>query len=68
MMKVKVNSVWQEFHDQQRLQDALDQMEVAQKAGIAVAVNSNVVPRSEWKQYLLQENDEVIIITAAQGG
>ena len=68
MMKVKVNSVWQEFHDQQRLQDALDQMEVAQKAGIAVAVNSNVVPRSEWPHYLLQENDEVIIITAAQGG
>lgn len=36
--------------------------------GIAVAVNQNVVPKANWNDTLLQENDTIIIIKATQGG
>ena len=36
--------------------------------GIAVAVNENVVPKNEWDNTILQENDTIIIIKATQGG
>mgnify|MGYP005994231437 CR=1 FL=1 len=36
--------------------------------GIAVAVNTNIVAKSEWGNKQLKENDNIIIITATQGG
>ena len=43
------------------------QLELPQ-AGIAVAVNNHMVPRSEWEHFVLHENDELIIIKAVCGG
>lgn len=39
-----------------------------EKTGIAVAVNAAVVSKSKWATTQLQENDEIILITAAAGG
>ncbi len=39
-----------------------------EKTGIAVAVNSTVVSKSKWATVKLQENDEILLITAAAGG
>lgn len=36
--------------------------------GIAVAINEEVVPKSEWKEKVINENDKILIITATQGG
>jgi sulfur carrier protein len=36
--------------------------------GIAVAVNGEVVPRSEWDGHRLHAGDEVEIVGAVQGG
>ena len=36
--------------------------------GIAIAVGGAVVPRDEWSRRSIFENDEILIITAAQGG
>ena len=36
--------------------------------GVAVAVGSEVVPRSEWSKRELQEGDRVEILVASQGG
>ena len=38
------------------------------RAGLAVAVNAEVVPQREWAQKILQANDSILIITATQGG
>lgn len=37
-------------------------------AGVAVAVNQQVIPKSDWINTELKENDQVIIIRATQGG
>jgi sulfur carrier protein len=36
--------------------------------GIAIAVNQVVIPKSNWQQHLLHENDDVLVIKATQGG
>lgn len=44
-------------------------IEVSQKQkGIAVAVNNTVIPKSDWNSYHLNPNDQVLIISATQGG
>jgi len=36
--------------------------------GVAVAVNMQMVPRSDWNETPLQEGSEIIVIKAASGG
>jgi len=38
------------------------------KVGIAVAVNSIIVPQHQWTQTHLNQNDKVLIVQATQGG
>jgi sulfur carrier protein len=39
-----------------------------QKLGVAVARNSEVVPRSQWHATALADGDNVELVTAVQGG
>ena len=48
--------------------DVLEKQGMAEKKGIAVAVNQSVVPRTEWADRQINENDKLLIITATQGG
>ncbi|MDB0062893.1 sulfur carrier protein ThiS [Crocinitomicaceae bacterium] len=50
------------------LSELLEERALNGKTGIAVAVNSTVVSKSKWSKTMLQENDEILIITAAAGG
>ncbi len=36
--------------------------------GMAVAVNQTIVPKADWKTYLLRPSDQVVLIKATQGG
>ncbi len=38
------------------------------RAGVAVAVNGEVVPRSTWDEHPLADSDSVEVLTVAQGG
>ncbi len=38
------------------------------KLGVAVARNSEVVPRSQWSATALADGDELELVTAVQGG
>lgn len=41
---------------------------IAAQRGVAVAVNSTVVPSAEWENYKLKDNDKIMVIKATQGG
>jgi sulfur carrier protein len=43
-------------------------MGLADKKGVAVAVNGAVVPRGDWAARELAEADRVLVIQATQGG
>lgn len=38
------------------------------EAGLAVAINQSIVPKTSWEKYLLHPEDQVIIIKATPGG
>ena len=39
-----------------------------QTTGIALAVNNEVVPKNNWDNFILKENDKLLIIRATSGG
>jgi sulfur carrier protein len=53
---------------QPTLSNLLLQLQLGDTKGIAVAIQNQIVPRSTWASYALQENDRVTIIHATQGG
>ncbi len=50
------------------LSEMLVSNQIKDQRGIAIAVNQQVVPKNQWSDYQLNENDEVLIIKATQGG
>jgi len=46
----------------------LGELGLAQRRGVAAAVNGEVVPRAEWATRPLAERDRVVVIRATQGG
>ena len=67
-MKIKVNGSDIELNVDYQLIALLKKLSLGGKKGMAVAVNAEVIPKKNWNQFELSENDEVIIIEAAQGG
>jgi len=46
----------------------LQQLRGEKLNGLAVAVNETVIPRPQWEIMQLNQNDNVLIIQATQGG
>lgn len=46
----------------------LDEVALADRPGVAVAVNDAVVSRSDWSTRTLQGGDRILLIHASQGG
>ncbi|AZJ31072.1 MULTISPECIES: sulfur carrier protein ThiS [Tenacibaculum] len=67
MITIKVNNNQQEFLSPLVLQELVDKLQIKTN-GIAIAVNSSVVKKTDWSSKLLQNNDEVLIIKSTQGG
>lgn len=68
-MEVQINGRSFTLTERATLIDALAALKIpVDRQGIAIAVQSAVVPRSEWKAHALQKGDAVEIVTAAQGG
>lgn len=67
-MKIRVNNQIIELTGDHQLISLLKKLSLEEKNGMAVAVNAGVVPKKSWSRFELAENDEVIIIEAAQGG
>ncbi len=68
-MELQINNQKLEFElNEISIQTMLNLYCPNKQKGIAVAVNSSVIPKSDWENYLLQETDEILIITATQGG
>lgn len=68
-MKLQLNGEPKAFDlDTLTVGDLLEQLDIAQRRGVAIAVNNAVVPKSQWDEHQLRDNDAVEIIRATQGG
>lgn len=68
-MELKINNQIKQFEAESlSVQDLLD-LEIPNKQnGIAVAINNSVIPKTNWNSYPIQQTDEILIISATQGG
>ena len=66
-MNIKVNNKSLECPETSTLAQLSEQLQWPDK-GIAVAVNNRRVPRTEWAQFVIKENDSLVVIKAACGG
>ena len=68
-MNIRVNGEKKEVRHNLNVYDLLIALELnPTQAGIAVAVNREVIPKTEWQRTKLLEGNEVEIIRAVQGG
>ncbi|PCJ87292.1 MAG: thiamine biosynthesis protein ThiS [Flavobacteriales bacterium] len=67
-MTVLVNNEPRPLDSGTMLQNLLQEIDIAEQKGFAVAVNNEVIPKTNWDTHSLQENDNILIITATQGG
>ncbi len=64
---VELNGQPRELPDGSTIAQAVAELTAA-SAGVAAAVNGDVVPRGSWAATLLRDGDQVEVVTAVQGG
>ncbi|AJA68026.1 sulfur carrier protein ThiS [Myroides odoratimimus] len=68
-MELKINNQQVLFDtDTLSIQAMLDIYYPQKQKGIAVAVNQTVIAKPLWSTYHLSTSDDILIITATQGG
>jgi len=67
-LRVQVNDLDRTVPQGTRLLSLLEELALAGRLGLAVALNAAVVPRAHWADQKLHEGDRILIIQASQGG
>jgi len=67
VITIYLNGEERSFSSSLNLQELLSEAKISSKA-IAVAVNSEIVPRSQFEKIKLRHNDRLEIIHAVGGG
>lgn len=67
MISVRINGQLKTFEEPLTLDELLQALEVSSPA-IAIAINSEIVPRSEFQRVKVRNRDQIEIIHAVGGG
>lgn len=68
MIAIKLNGQTIKMKESVSLDTFLNQNNLANQGGVAVALNQSVIQKKDWRTKQLENNDDIIIITATQGG
>jgi sulfur carrier protein len=68
-MELKINNQTKQFtSDSFTVQNLLDLEIPLKQNGIAIAINNTIIPKQNWDLHYLNETDDILIISATQGG
>lgn len=68
-MKIKINGEVKVFEDVKTLLRIIEkELNGKSTDGIAVALNFKVIHKRDWSETIVNENDEIEVVTAVQGG
>jgi sulfur carrier protein len=67
-MTIHLNDQPRALADGTSLADLLRELGLAERKGVAIAINDAVVPRATWPTRPLAEGERVLVIQATQGG
>lgn len=67
-MTISVNNKSLEIELPGNISSVLRHLQLHETSGMAIAVNYQVVAKSEWDTHMLRAHDKITIIRATQGG
>ncbi|MES2863343.1 MAG: sulfur carrier protein ThiS [Bacteroidota bacterium] len=68
-MELKINNRIKFFKQETISVQQLLDIEMPQKQnGIAVAIDNHVIPKNNWENHFLTDSENILIISATQGG
>lgn len=67
MITVHVNDTAHSIAVDSSIADLLSQLEISAN-GIAIAIDQQIIPQTEWGNYKLQDKQNILLIKATQGG
>ena len=67
-MEITLNSQTITVSENEILENILESHHLLTKKGIALAINSTVIPKNKWNEIQLNYNDNIMVITATAGG
>ena len=67
MITVNVNQEEHKILEDNSLLIVVTDLKIATN-GIAIAVNESIIKKEDWSKHVLQNNDNILIIKATQGG
>jgi len=68
-MNIKINGEDIILKEQMNLSDFVKmRLNTTEPKGVAVAMNDTIIPKSKWKDTVVNENDNIEIVHAVQGG
>ena len=63
-----INDEEYSYSEEKNLISILRELDLVTLQGIAVAINNLVIPKAEWENYRVKDDDKILIIKATQGG
>ena len=67
MINIKVNNTFHKIQPNSTVQVVLTTLAIPDN-GIAVAINQDIITKTDWGIKTLIDGDQILIITATQGG
>ena len=67
-MNVFLNNQQHFLERKKKLSVFFTELKIDSSKGIAIAVNDSVIPKSEWENFILNDNDKITLIRATAGG
>ena len=67
-MNIFINNKAFNLPENTNLSEALKSAGINGFQGIAIAVNNHIIPKTNWDNHAIVENDALTIIRATQGG
>ncbi|MEO9953731.1 sulfur carrier protein ThiS [Nonlabens sp.] len=67
MINIKVNNTFHKIQPNSTLEVILTTLAIPVN-GIAVAINQDIITKTDWDKKTLIDGDQILIITATQGG
>ncbi len=66
-MTVKINNQQKNISDNSSVTSLLQQLQQPEN-GIAVAINQQIITKTDWTTKIINNGDDILIIQATQGG
>ncbi|MCL5077235.1 MAG: sulfur carrier protein ThiS [Actinobacteria bacterium] len=67
VVKISINGATMQIIKDSSVADLVSQLELP-NAGVALAINGSVIPKSTWASVILADKDRIELISIAQGG